>query len=79
MKQLTRKQAIAFAQKEEWKGWTPREIAEFQLQQDRVCIPIDVYKKALSEALRRPIYTLDLLAPDGLLSELRGESSHITF
>ena len=79
MKQLTRKQAIALYDSDEWKAWEPRQLAEFQLQQDRLCVPANDFKHALSTVLRRPIYTHDLADAAGLLRELRGESTPTRF
>lgn len=55
MKQLTREQAIAFAENKGYEGWTARQIAEFQLQQRKLCVPMDVFHKAIEEALGRPV------------------------
>lgn len=53
---------------------TPRQIAEFQMEQYRLCMPIDVFMKALSDTLGRPVYTHELgLNREGLMKELRGE------
>lgn len=53
---------------------TSRQIAEFQIEQDRLCVPFDVFHKAITEALGRPVYTHEFaLNRDGLRKELRGE------
>lgn len=46
MKQLTREQAIAFCENKCYDGMTSRQIAEFQMEQDRLCVPFDVFHKA---------------------------------
>ena len=74
MKQLTEQQAIAFYENKCYEGMTSQQIAEFQIEQDRLCVPFDVFHKAITEALGRPIYTHELaLNRDGLRKELRGE------
>jgi len=70
MKQLTEQQAIDFCDNRKYDTMTDYEKAEFQLQQERLCMPIDVFKKALSNALCRNVYT-DGLLDDNLLKELR--------
>ena len=75
MKQLTEKQAIAFYDSGVWKDWTSRQIAEFQLEQDRLCIPLDVFHKAMEETLGRPVWTHEFAFRDNLRKELYGEKS----
>ena len=58
---------------------TPREIAEFQMEQDRLCVPFDVFHKAIEDALGRPVYTHEFgLNRDGLRKELNGEKESPT-
>ncbi len=74
MKQLTKEQAIAFCENRLYEGMTARQIAEFQMEQDRLCVPFDVFHEAIEKALGRPVYTHEFgLNRDGLLKELRGE------
>lgn len=74
MKRLTKEQAIAFYENKCYENMTARQIAEFQMEQDRLCMPIDVFMKALSDTLGRPVYTHELgLNREGLMKELRGE------
>ncbi len=74
MNQLTKEQAIAFCQNRCYENWSPRQIAEFQISQERLCIPFDIFHKAMEEALGRPVYTHEFgLNHDGLRKELMGE------
>ncbi len=74
MKQLTREQAIAFCDNKLYEGMTSQQIAEFQMEQERLCMPFDVFHKAITETLGRPVYTHEFgLNREGLLKELRGE------
>ena len=75
MEQLTEKQAIAFYDSEVWKDWTSRQIAEFQMEQDRLCIPFDVFHKAMEETLGRPVWIHEFAFRDNLRKELYGEKS----
>jgi hypothetical protein len=54
--QLTQKQAIAFAESGTWRDWDFRTRALFQVHQNRMCIPLEEYYKALSQTLGRDIY-----------------------
>lgn len=74
MKQLTKDQAVAFCENKLYEGMTPRQIAEFQLMQDRLCVPFDVFHKAVEEALGRPVFTHEFgLNREGLIKEFYGE------
>lgn len=53
---------------------TSRQIAEFQLMQDHLCVPFDVFHKAIEEALGRPVFTHEFgLNHEGLIKEFYGE------
>lgn len=46
MKQLTKEQAIAFSENKCYESMTYRQVAEFQIEQDRLCMPIDIFHEA---------------------------------
>lgn len=74
MKQLTKEQAIVFGENKCYEGWSARQIAEFQLEQEKLCVPFDVFHEAIEKALGRPVYTHEFgLNRDGLRKELYGE------
>ena len=71
MKQLTKEQAIAFCDNKCYEGMSKRQIAEFQIEQDRLCVPFDVFHKAIEKTLGRPVFTHEFaLNRDGLKKEL---------
>jgi hypothetical protein len=69
--QLTQEQAITFAKNEYWKVWDPPTRAFFQVCQDRLCMPFDVFHSAVEETLGRPVPVREL-GPLGRVS-LRAE------
>lgn len=80
MEQLTREQAIAFHDSEVWKQMDAKAIALFQMEQECLCIPFDVFHKAIEEALGRPVWTHEFgLNHAGLLDELRGKAEAPSF
>ena len=79
MKQLTREQAIAFGDNKLYEGMTSRQIAEFQMEQDLLCMPFDVFHKAMEETLGRPVFTHEFAFRDSLRKELLGEKPSPTF
>jgi hypothetical protein len=54
-------------------GWyedkTAQEIVEFQLYEDRICMPFFLYQKAVEEVLGRPVYTHEFAELDRLIAE----------
>lgn len=79
MEQLTKEQAKAFADNELYKGWSYRQIAEFQLAQDRLCMPFEVFHEAMEKTLGRPVFTHEFAIADNLRKELYGEKEPPTF
>ena len=73
MRQLTKEQAITFAENRLYEGMTERQIAEFQINQDRLCMPFDVFHRAIEISLGRPVYTHEFAFRDELKKELMGE------
>ena len=73
IKQVTKEQAIALAEGKFYEGMTHREIAEFQISQDLLCMPFGVFSEALSKCLGRGVYTHEFANRDQLIRELYGE------
>ena len=57
---LTKEEAIAYAATEWYKGKTAQEIVDFQLFENRLCMPFDLFHKALEEVLGHPVQTAEL-------------------
>jgi hypothetical protein len=70
MEQLTQAQALAMHDGGEWRDWTDEEIARFQLQQERLCIPFARFHAAVEAALKRPVFTHEFIDSVRLLAEL---------
>ena len=79
MKQLTKEQAIVFCENECYKGMTYRQIAEFQMEQDKLCMPFDVFHEAIEKTLGRPVFTHEFAFREELRKELYGEKEPPTF
>ena len=74
MSNLTRESAIALAESGFWKELSHREIAGFQLFEDKLCMPFEVYHEAVEKALGRPVFTHEFgLNRSGLQAELLGD------
>lgn len=73
MKQLTKEQALAFAENKLYEYLTKRQIAEFQLEQDRLCMPFDVFHEAIEKTLNRPVFTHEFgVSRERLYNEVLG-------
>ena len=79
MKQLTKEQAIAFGENKCYEGMTYRQIAEFQMEQDKLCMPFGIFHEAMEKTLGRPVFTHEFAFRDSLKKELYGEKESPTF
>ena len=69
--QLTREQAIAFYDGGVWKEMSFEEKTKFQMVQDKLCMPFDVFHEAITKYLGRPVYTHEFgLNREGLMKEV---------
>ncbi|HNG14055.1 MAG TPA: hypothetical protein PL173_13300 [Saprospiraceae bacterium] len=68
-KQLTKEEAIAFHDSRQWESMTYEELFYFQVVQDKLCIPLDLYKRAAEATLCRPIMSIEIGSPHLLLAE----------
>lgn len=56
-----------------YETWTPEQIVDFQLFQDRLCMPFDVFHAAIEKVLGRPVFTHEFAFRDRLIKECRGD------
>lgn len=70
VKQLTEEEAIEFANSKKYESMNKIEIAKFQLQQECLCMPFEVFWKSVEFALGRPVFNLEFAFPERLLDEL---------
>lgn len=52
---MTKEQVIKLAESEFWKDVTYEQIAKFQLFEDLLCMPFDVFHEAVEKTLGRPV------------------------
>lgn len=70
---LTRNQATALYDSSFWENLAYVERARFQLSEERLCMPFDVFVEAVERSLGRAVTVGELLDSLALLSELTGE------
>ncbi len=76
---LTQEEAIALSKTEFWKDMSLRERAEFQLFEDRLCMPFDVFHEAIEKTLGRPVMTHEFAFIDQIRREFLGQKPSPTF
>jgi hypothetical protein len=70
--QITREQAIEIHESGQWREWSHEQRAYFQLRNERLAMPFDVFHEAVQKTLGRPVLTHEFAQPDLLISELEG-------
>ena len=70
---LTRQQATALYESSFWESLAYVERARFQLSEDRLCMPFDVFLDAVERSLGRAVTVGEFLDSKSLLSEITGE------
>jgi len=77
---FTKEQAIKFAENKVWEHWSYEQIVRFQLFEDKLCMPFDVFHEAIEKVLERPIYTHEFgVNYDGIVQEYLGTGEAPTF
>lgn len=76
---MTKQEAIKKSKSSFWVDLTPREIVDFQLYEEKLCMPWDIFHGAIEEALGRPVQTLEFAYPDNLKKEFEGKKEKPTF
>lgn len=70
---LTRNQAAALYESTFWESLAYVERARFQLSEDRLCMPFDVFVEAVERSLGRTVTVGEFLNSTALLAEISGE------
>ena len=79
-KQLTKQEAIDLYHSNFWEKMNYKDRALFQLINDRLCMPFDVFHEAIRKALNRPVWTHEMaLNRQELINELLGKKSAPSF
>ncbi len=80
-KQLTKEQAIKFYESGVWEDMTARQLVDFQLFQDRLCVPFGEFQKAVETVFNRPVYTHEFSTSNrpSLIAEFYGKKDPPTF
>jgi len=71
---MKREDAIKMVESKFWVNLSISDRALFQLQEERLCMPFDVFQESVENWLGRSVYTHEFAKPDILISEGLGES-----
>lgn len=69
---MTEKEAIKLYESKWWETKTDKEIAKFQLYEERLCCPFDIFHKAIETYLGRPVWTHEFADQKALIQEAEG-------
>lgn len=77
---MNKEQAIQLYNSKFWEPMSYKDRAIFQLWEDKLCMPFNVFHEAMEKALGRPVFTHEFgLNRDGLKKELLGEAPAPSF
>ena len=76
---LTKEQAKRLYDSEFWEDMTPFDRCNFQIHENRLCMPFGVFHEAVEETLGRSVWTHEFAHPEMLREELRGVRPSPTF
>lgn len=77
-RQLTQEEAIKFYKDGSWETMSSKELVNIQLFQRRLCMPFEVFHKAIEEVLGRPVWTHEFANTNSLKEELQGQTPKAT-
>lgn len=71
VEQLTKEQAIAFHDNEQWKGMSFKQKAILQISQEKLCMPFGIFHEAVEKTIGRPVFTHEFgVNADGIRAEI---------
>ena len=57
VEQLTKEEAIKFSNEKTYEKMTHKQIAIFQISQEKLCMPFDVFHEAVEKTIGRSVFT----------------------
>jgi hypothetical protein len=73
---LTYEEAIEKAKSNWWEGKAAKEIVDFQLYEERLCMDFSVFHQAIEEVLGRPVFTHEFADYKVLQEEYEGKRKY---
>lgn len=78
---MTREEALSMVETKWWEDVPLKDAARFQLYEDRLVMPFDLFQNGVQELLGRPVWTHEFAStkkPGGLQEELEGKAGKPT-
>jgi hypothetical protein len=69
----TKEEAITMYKSGWWQDKAPLQICDFQLYEEKLCMPFDKFHEAIEKALERSVWTHEFADWEGLKSEYEGK------
>lgn len=69
MRQLTKKEAIMICENKLYEGMSDLALVDFQIHQDRLCMPFDLFHEKVEKVLGHPVWTHQFADQDKLIKE----------
>ena len=69
---MTKEEAITFYESGKWKGMTYEEKAKFQLKEEKLCMPFEVFHEAVEKATGHAVWT-HMFGDEKILDKIRKE------
>jgi len=73
---LNKEEATKLYNSKWWEGKTAKEIVDFQLYEDKLCVEFPVFHKAMEQVLGRPVYTHEFADQKALQEEYEGKREY---
>lgn len=72
-KEMTQEEAVKLHDSKFWEEMDFRARTEFQLFQERLCMPFTIFHEAVEKTLNRPVFTHEFAFVENLRKEFLGE------
>jgi hypothetical protein len=73
---MTKEEAIKMYDSNWWLNKTPKEIIDFQLYEEKLCIPFDKFQEAMEKVLNRGVWTHEFADQKALQDEYEGKRKY---
>jgi hypothetical protein len=72
---MNREEALVKVNTKWWEERTDKEIVDFQLYEDRLCLPFSIFHASIEKVLNRSVWTHEFADMKGLQAEYEGKRS----
>ena len=73
---MKKEEAIKLYNSKWWEGKTAKEVVDFQLYEEKLCIEFSAFHKAIEKVLGRPVFTHEFADQKALQEEYEGKREY---